>query len=231
MSIYNKYLPFSKSAFVIKQRKYVLTIRILDRQSERIIKFTRKIGKGLVTADRDKSFAFLFPFRPPLISVLLRRHSIECLEFSAKISHIFKACCLSDNGNAVFGFRKKLGGTLQTIFQNIIYGRCMQIAFKNIQHTAFAYGNSSCNVLQGYATIIVFVDILHHYLQLCLCLCGGFGGVLIIILIYAFGNQPPQLHNKLGCLQFGYAFRFLDRKHISYRIKHLTLFFICRRYY
>ena len=121
MSIYNKYRPFSKSAFVIKQRKYVLTIRILDRQSERIIKFTRKIGKGLVT-DRGKFFAFLFPFRPPVISVLLRRHSIECLEFAAKISYIFKACCLSDNGNAVFGFRKKLGGTLQTIFQSIIYG-------------------------------------------------------------------------------------------------------------
>ena len=53
---------FSNSKMIgnmpLKSLKYVLTIRILDRQSERIIKFTRKIGKGLVTADRDKSFAF-----------------------------------------------------------------------------------------------------------------------------------------------------------------------------
>ena len=133
----------------------------------------------------------LFPFRPPVISVLLRRHSIECLKFAAKISHIFKACCLSYNENAVFSFRKKLGSTLQTIFQSIINGRCMQIAFKNIQHTAFAYRNRSCKVFQGYPTIIVFVDMLHHYLQLCLCLCGGFVYVLSVVPTYAFVNLPP----------------------------------------
>lgn len=83
-----------------------------------------------------------------MISVLLRRHSIECLKFAAKISHIFKACCLSYNENAVFSFRKKLGSTLQTIFQSIINGRCMQIAFKNGSFANVGVVKSICKQVQ-----------------------------------------------------------------------------------
>ena len=62
----------------------------------------------------------------------------------------------------------------------------MQVCPENIENTAFAYKNCSCNIVQCYLTAVIIMNILHHYLKLRLRLCGMPGHGVAVCYLYAF---------------------------------------------